>query len=875
MYDHSIERKQTTIVKKQTEHKGQLKLFFSYSPKTGATSDMLGEARELSQRGYGVIISLVRSPETGQAQGIPFDLGYFLSEAPDLVVIDDLAYDNPEGATNKHRWQDVEELLQAGIDVFATMHVGNLESEKDRVSQITGQDYKLIVPERFFYGCDQLEFVDIDPKELKDRLSGMGVESYDLVQLKELRALALRCVSEYASRSSQKESKRRLLRSLDEKVLALIYLDGADEVVIHEAARISEALEAPLKVLYVDRATANLSSETAAKKEAALSSLQELTENLEGDFVVLNGEDVSGVAADYIQTNGITDVVMSRTPLSAFRRMFLPIALPRADKIATLLPSVHIHSVPRMMSMKKYKLQSSSWGSAFSLRLRDGIFIAVAIALSTLIIKLLSTIGFSNQTSVLVYVLASSVVARFTKGYLPGVLCTLISTAALSYFFVRPYYSFAVEHKANYVTFVIMILVSLIITTLASRMQRDSLRARYREQHTQALYELNKNLLHSRGMFDVVSTALETVTRLFDKAAVIYLEDPYKEGSSKMRAASSDVNINLFTNTIEKEAAKRCLDHLEETGFGTDVLSTADALYVPISSSEESRAVLGLSMRTGGLNVDDKSFLLMIVNQIALAFERQLFIDEHRSDLQEAELGLVRARFAQEIVNHASLSSMYINELARKVLSSSDEEAEIKEQYLHLLAAESRREHHFTEGLALALSEKSGDKQKSKSSAVGLGYLVRAAVDKVREKQPRALIALELHDIDEKPIVDKRIFISSLSHIIKYMVEHNKAGKSVQVSMRTHSKGPMVSLANDQDGRAVELLNTIFSSSYLNKREQMFAAGPRLRRLDASLSTDSEVDLVMAAAAIRAHGGKLRARKRIGGGIIVSLQLPK
>lgn len=870
-------KRKTSVIAKQGEHKGQLKIFFSYTSKTGATSDMLGEAAELSSRGYEVIVSVLRSPETGAPQGVPFDLGYFLAQHPDFVVIDDIAFDNAGGSVNKHRWQDVEELLKAGIDVYATMHVGNIESERDRITQITGIEPKFTIPEKIFFSCDQLEFVDIDPKELQERSAQNGSGNpLDLVALKELRALALHWVSEYALQSSKKDTKHHSLRSLDVKVLALLHMDGADELVIHEASRMAEALHAPLQVLYVDRAAsgAKKANKLEQKKQESFAALRELCESLQANFVVLNGEDAPQVAADYIQMHGVSDVVMSREPLNMLRRLVLPFMLPRVDKMASLLPAVHIHSVPRILGGKRHKLANPVLkSSAFNLSVHDVWVTLVAVVFATLCIKMLSNIGFSNQTSVLVYVLSAAVVARVTKGYLPGILCSLLSTVAMSYFFVRPYFSFEVEHKANYVTFVIMLVVSLIITTLASRMQRDSMRARYREQHTQVLYELNKTLLLTRGMSDVASVSLETVSRLFDKASVLYLGNPYDEVVVKTRPAKSDVNTSLFSEVLEKEAAFRCFSQQVETGMGTDVLSTASAFYLPVHTGDTTRAVLGVSFRTGEISVDNKNFLLMMVNQIALALERQALLDEHRHDLRVAKLDSVRTRYAEEISQHLDQSSIVLNEYARKLLACPEEEGKKKEQLIALISSESTREHYLSAGLNRVLTGKKSDKLKGNQALVALNYLVKAAVDKARENCPEIKMALELRDTETKLIVDTKMFVDALSLLVSYMAKHQSSPEGIAVNLRSHTKGSLITLCNDQDEEAVELINLVTSPSYAAKREQQLSQAS-LSELAELGDTDDKPALISASAALRAHGGSIRARRRIGGGVVLSIQIP-
>lgn len=863
-----------------------LKLFFSYASGTGATSAMVDEARELEAAGNKVIISLIRSPKTGEPEGDPFDLQSILNANPDLVVIDDIGYDNDDSARNKHRYQDVDELLRAGISVYATMVVGNLEGEADRYEQITGTEATFTVPDRVFYRCGQLEFVDIDPQELLARHKAAGIAKYNYTMLKELRAVALHCVSEYASYSSESDKDHRLGRSVEEKVLALIALDGTADTVVHEGARMAEALDADFYCLFVE--TAAKDSVYAARDNEVLSKLEELVESLGGTLVTLNGEDALGVTTDYVQAHGITDIVLARKPITAFRRFVLPLALPYDDKLAAHVPNVHIHTVPTVKATKKFKVYNPRLKkTAFELSIKDLLFTIMMVAIATFVIYLISNIGFSNQTSVLVYILATAIVARYTKGYVAGFLASLLAALAMSYFFVRPYFSFAVDHKANYVTFVVMIVVSLIITTLSTKMQRQSERARYREQHTQVLYDLNRSMLFTRGVFDVINTSLDTLTRLFDRAVIFYTGDPFAKGTARTRPASSDANITVFDSPVEREAASWVFANNANAGATTDTLSIAEALYLPLTAGDEVRGVLGISMRTGVISQDEATFLDMVTGQIALALERQHLFDEHRFDLSMAELDSVRARFAVSVAGYADSSAAIISTASRQLLTCKATETERFKRITKILASESHREKRFTEALSVMLTNSEAEEQLGKSA--NITDMVREAVDIVREKRPRSFIDFEMRTVEVDMVVENTLVILAVASLLEYATVQAPQDSIVQVSIKTHKHAIDISIADDRANFGVTL-NKALSSRFMAEREKSYIellemppaqveeqlqTDERPKILELIANDESEINLAIASAAVRAHGGRVSIRKRLGGGAVTSIWLPR
>lgn len=255
---------------------GLLKLYFTYAQGTGATTELLEELQVMVGQGKDVYISEMVMPSTGNTVGTPFDLDYALKRRPDLVALDNFAALNAPSARNRHRYQDALELMRAGIDVHAVLRVDNLESEQERLLQITGTSPSELVPDRMFYHAQQVEFVDVDPQELTVRIRAQGRTPLDVDVLHQLRSLALECFSYYVSqRSDLAEDKAAAAAGEDQQIQELpgtlperLDLPGQDRAMAEDPGPGTADTAGPVAA-GIASAGANHGAKASAAEEAA------------------------------------------------------------------------------------------------------------------------------------------------------------------------------------------------------------------------------------------------------------------------------------------------------------------------------------------------------------------------------------------------------------------------------------------------------------------------------------------------------------------------------------------------------------------------------------------------------------------------------
>lgn len=896
-------------------HRARLKIFFSYSVSAGTTSAMLDEAYELKNLSKSVQYISVCEPNTGEILGQPYTFKQALEDKPDILVVDKLV-GKAELSGNKYKYEDVLTCLDAGISILSTLEVKELSQESTYVEEIIGAGQAQTIPPEVFYRADELEFVDIEPKDLALRLERVKYP-YKLEELKELRTLSLKCVMDFAAHVKQDNSSS-LEQLKVKKFLVPVFFDGKEFEVIRRAAANAQSSDAHLHVICVSPEHNVLAS--SAKYDEAITAMRTCTEEYDGTFVLLHGDDAIGLIVDYAISHDITDIYIGRERTSLFQRLILPVYVSQGQKLSNSLPNIIFHSVPVDQIDKKSKdVSAGAFSSVFSLQIKDLLLAVVTVAIATGIIMLLSNFGFTNTTAVLIYVLASTIIAIYTKGYLVGIIGSILSIIALSYFFVVPYYSFEVDHKAHYFTFLILLIVALIITTLSSRMRRSTERSKFREQHTQVLYELNKAMLSSRGVNEVISTTLDTVTKIFGKAAVFYPTKPLAKSEPKIKPAQNDVNTSIFSAPQEREAARWAYEHNEVSGAGTAEFPICEVRYFPIAASNKVRGVLGVSLRTGELSHEHAAFLNMVVSQTALAFERQLLNEEHRRDLKEAKIESIRGNFASALSSYAAASSAVLDQALDVILSQNmqtDTSKVYYDEFVSLLRRENGLIKRYIDALHSILQFKNDDDATLKG--IDFSELVKSAIEKTKEILPGAYISFDDRNVQSQIFGDKYMLQMAISNLITYAILHSPKGSKIDVSVKMYKGQASVSIADEQENPELADLNTVLSKEYLSIRQkeqnellerltlhaeaiQNEAALPLsteehipqsndgvIRAADASeeqRKLDEEQQwfaaqkakhspdrayLILASVAFRAHGGSVRARKRLGGGIVTT-----
>ncbi len=542
------------------ERRGKLKIFFGACAGVGKTYAMLLGAREQKSEGRDVVVGVVEThgrKETAALldgleilprRSIPyrgveleeFDLDAALARKPHLIVVDELAHTNAPGSRHAKRWQDVEELLDAGIDVYTAMNVQHLESLNDVVGKITGIRVWETVPDHAFDDAHEVELVDLPPDELIERLNEGKVympeaaenavrNFFRMGNLIALREMALRRTADRVDRQMR---EYRTDEGIDvswpvaERIIVCVGPGANAERTVRAGARLAARLKADWTAVYIE--TPRLQRLPDADRDRVLRTLR-LVEQLGGIAITLGGGDVAEEILAYARASNATRIVVGRARRGGLRA-WLPLSA--ADRIVAGASDLEVLVVGR-------EVEDAPGGAAKALltRSRDHLGVepprkkrwpgyawaAVAVAIATGVAALMDPF-FEPANQVMVYLLAVTLVAmRLGRG--PSVFAAVAAVLAFDVVFVAPRGSFAVSDTEYLVTFAVMLAVGLIISGLAANIRTRARIAGYREQRTAALYAMSRELGTAEELEEMLRIAVKHVAQVFESQAVILLPD--------------------------------------------------------------------------------------------------------------------------------------------------------------------------------------------------------------------------------------------------------------------------------------------------------------------------------------------------------------
>ena len=501
--------------------RGRLKIFFGAAPGVGKSYAMLEAARKLKDARVDVVVGYVElhgRPETEallpgleilppqqlEYRGIvlnEFDLDAALKRAPRVILVDELAHSNHPGARHPKRWMDIEELLEAGIDVYTTVNVQHLESLNDVISQITGVHVRETVPDKVFEAADEVELVDLPPDDLLQRLQEGKVYVEQKVRhalesffrkgnLIALRQLALRATADRVD-SSMRDYRRthEIERTwpAGERVMVCVGPDPLSVRLVRSARRLATALHADWLAVYME--TPRLARLSVIERDRVLQTLK-LAESLGGETANLSGESVAAELLDYARQRNVSKIIVGKPAHPHWRDRFKATLVDEIIRNSGDIDVFVITGEPGATTAAPPRLpQPSSKWPAYAK--------GVGVILLTTVLCALLDKHVERTNLVMLYLLGTVLVAiSFGRG--PSVLASVLSVGLFDFLFVPPIYSFAVSDVQYLITFAVMLATALIISNLMARGRRQAFVARQRERRSGELYALSRELAQSR-----------------------------------------------------------------------------------------------------------------------------------------------------------------------------------------------------------------------------------------------------------------------------------------------------------------------------------------------------------------------------------------
>jgi len=858
--------------------RGKLKVFFGAAAGVGKTYAMLEAAREQRDNGVDLVVGYVELHGRAETEALlrgleilprramdyrgttlqELDLDGALARKPALILVDELAHTNAPGCRHAKRWQDVIELLDAGIDVYTTVNVQHVESLNDVVAKVTGVVMRETIPDSVFQQADEVELIDLPPDDLLQRfregkvyVPGQAQEAVENFfrkgNLIALRELALRATAQRVDAQMRVYRREHAIDKVwptAERVLVCIGPTPYSTRLVRAAKRMADSLGAEWIAAYVETpAHLNLPAEA---RDAVVQTLR-LAEQLGGQTITLSGPTMSETILAHARDRNVTKIVVGKPRRTRLQRFVLgsivdALVQGSGDIDVYVISGGREDGTP-LPAVRRRALPTDAVAYARA---------AAVVAVATGACWLLS--GVSELSNLVMVYLLGIVLVAMRTGRGPSLVAAVLSVAAFDFFFVPPYFTFVVSDARYLFTFAVMLVVGLVISGLTVRTRAQAEAAHHREQQTAALYAMSRELAGARGVDALLQIAVRHVAEVFRTAVAVLIPGP-----AGVLTAWSGSQLEL--DASELGVGRWVYEHRQPAGLGTSTLPGASVLYVPLVGSRGPVGVFGV--RPADPHAMDEPERLhqleTFAAQTALALERTQLAD----DAQQAEVRIETERLRNSLLSSVShdlrtplatitgavsaildeggtLDRATRHELLESVREEADRLNRLVQNLLEMTRLESgalqlRREPHPMEEVIGAALGRVGK---------------RLAGRRVTTRVPPDLPLVAMDDV-----LIEQVLVNLLDNALKY----TPPASPIEIISTATDRSVTVEIADHGPGLPAGEEDKIF--------EKFYRARP-------SGSRGAGLGLAICRGIVRAHGGRIWAQNLPGGGVAFLFTLP-
>lgn len=858
------------------ERRGKLKIFLGAAPGVGKTYEMLAAAQRKQRDGTDVVIGIVETHGRRDTQALleglskiplrnpggtlqEMDLDAILARRPQLVLVDELAHSNAPGSRHPKRYNDVEELLEAGIDVWSTLNIQHIESLNDVVASITRVRVRETVPDSVLDAASDIELIDITPDELIERLhqgkvyhgeaGERALQNYfNRGNLTALRELALRRTAARVDEQLREHRRVHGIREVwaaGERVLVCVNESPAAAGLVRHAKRLADRLDAPWTALYLQTPRSLALDE---KQRDQVAETLRLAERLDGDVLTIPGENIADDVLHYAQEHNVTHIVTGKSRRS---RWFELLHGSVVDRLVRNAGNISIHVIadsgeaPRRHSSVVTDRPGTTLMSLLPATLLAGIATAVAWLVHSV----------TQVHNVALIFLAAVMISALRYGLLTSLYASLICTAAYNFFFTEPRYSFNIADPANILSVFFFVSVSLLMSQLMARMRAQGNMTREQARTTAELLTFSRRLAGVRKLDEIGVATLEQSQRMLGLQAVLLLPDA--EGQRLQPGGSALDEQDLA-------AAQWCFEHGQPTGRGADTLPGARRLFVPLQAASGTVGVIGVHRDEPSfrLTPPQRRLLDYIADLAAIATERirqakqidQAKMLAETEQLRSALLTSIShdlrtplASIMGAISSLRSFGSLYNAEQQQELLTTAQDETERMHRFVGNLLDMTR-----LDAGALQPRRESCDLQEIIGSA--LGHCARL----LEHHQLRTSYAADLPMLTLDFVLMEQVLVNLLENAAKYAPEGSRIG----ISAQRHRYAVVIEISDEGPGIPEQDLQRIFDPFFRIRGGDRQRAGIGL-------------GLAVCRGFMEAMGGRIRARNRKDrSGSLFELELP-
>ena len=862
--------------------RGKLKIFFGASAGVGKTYAMLSAARQQLQQGTDVVIGIVETHGRKETEALveglerlplkdvsyrdtllkEFDIDAALARKPGLILMDELAHSNVPGSRHPKRWQDVEELLAAGIDVYSTVNVQHLEILNDVVGGITGIRVWETVPDHVFDVADEIVLVDLPPDELLQRLkegkvylphqAERAIENFfrkgNLIALREL---ALRRTADRVDHQMLQYRRDQSVAPVwqtHDSLLACIGPGEGGDRIVRSAARIAKRLDVPWHALYIE--TPALQRLSGRQRQRILKSVK-LAQEMGAETATLPGSDAVEAVIEYARDHNLSKVIVGRDHVGSWQPWYRSFA----DRVGKRAPDLDVIQVARDEGHARKPANERTeepWLERMKAPWQSYAMSAAICCLATAIAAPLHSV-FDLANIAMLFLLAVLLVSvRYGLG--PSVMASFVNVAAFDFFFVPPRFTFAVADAQYLMTFAVMLAVGLVTAQLTTGLKYQARVASRREQRVRSLYEMSRDLSGALMPEQIAEISQNFAETEFGAKSVILLADDKDRLGLPVHVPGGSLIADIAIG-------QWAYDHCSEAGCGTDTLAGSPILYVPLKAPMRTRGVLALEPRNPRrLMAPEQSRLLdTFARLIAISLERVHYVDVAQSTTVQMESERLRNSLLSAISHDLRTPLTALVGLADSMSMTQPPPTGQQVEIAASMREEALRMNSLVNNL-LDMARLQSGAVKLNRQWQPLEEVVGSALKSVRSIITGHRVSVDLPEdlplLELDAVLIERVLANLLDNAAKY----TPTGSTVEIGAAPSGPNIDVWVADNGPGLPAGKEEVIFKKFERGQKE--------------SATPGVGLGLAICRAIVEAHGGTIRAENRRDGGARFTFSLP-
>lgn len=866
---------------------GKLKIFFGYAAGVGKTYSMLEAAHKAIDNGKDVIIGYIEPharPETmALTNGIEhldnkeikyngivlkeFDLDAALKRNPEIILVDELAHTNAEGSRHVKRYQDIEELLKAGINVYTTVNVQHIESLNDIVASITGVEVRERIPDRIFDLAYQVELVDIEPADLIDRLNKGKIYREDRAvtaldnfftvdNLTALREIALRRCADRVNKISEKiKNPSKKASPVNEHILICLSSSPSNKKVIRTAARMADAFKGTFTALYVETSE---TKEINKEDEKRLNENFKLAEQLGANITTVYGDDIVFQIAEFARLSNVSKIIIGR---SGNKKGFFSSNTSFANRLSSIYPNLDIYIIPDSDIKSKRNVKNIIDKNQVNISFIDSFKSIIILLLCTLLGFVFYTLGFSEANIITVYILGVLGTAVITPKKIYPIVSSFFSVLIFNFFFTVPRFTLDAYDKGYPVTFLIMFIAAFVTGTLTSRIKeqaKQSARVAYR---TTVLLETNQKLQQVKSKEEIIEETGKQILKLLDKTTIIYLSLHDRLLEPQIFMADKNEDIREYINANEQAVALWVYKNNKHAGASTNTLNGAKCYYLSIRGKEGIYGVVGVKIdKNEEFSMFDRSLMISMVNECGAILENNYLEEKNEKALLEAKQEKLRANLLRSISHDLRTPLTSISGNASVLLKDFDSLDNNKKHELYEdMYDDSMWLINLVENLLSVTRIEDGSMNLNIEPEL-LSEVIGEALKHINRKSVEHNIKVENNDELIMAKMDSRLIMQVIINIVDNAIKYTPEGSDITIKVNKKNGYVYTSIIDNGKGISDEGKKNLF---------KMFYTGGNIADSRRGLG----LGLYLCKTIVNAHGGELMVKDNTPKGTIFTFSL--